>query len=151
MGHGEVKRVDVTSPYRSLLFPTLELVLISGVAGIAVGWLDANAVDANLRNAVVGFALLLVFWRFILPLLRARRKRFIVTNQRILARASQLGGKADSIPLHDVIGVRRRRGGISLAIRGYDRTLYFPELPKPKKIERIIDEQLRELHSPVWR
>ena len=31
MGRGEVKHVDVTAPYRALLWPVLELILITGI------------------------------------------------------------------------------------------------------------------------
>lgn len=151
MREGEVKRVDVTAPYRSFLFPVLELVLITGVCWMGIGWIDANTFDPTQRGAVLLAWALLALWRFVLPLMRARRRRFIVTNHRILARGGKFGAHTDSIPLRDVAGVRRRRGGITLAIRGYDRPLYFPDLPKPKKIERIIDDSLQQLHSPIWR
>ena len=57
----------------------------------------------------------------------------------------------NSIPLHDIVGVRRRRGGISLAIRGYDRAIHFPDVPKTKRIEKLLNQQLSELASPIWR
>lgn len=155
MREGEHKRVDVTAPYRSFIFPVLELILITGLAWMGIGWLDANYVygfqGLTERNAVVVLWLALVLWRFLLPLLRARRRRFIVTNHRIIARTGRFGSHADSIPLRDVAGVRKRRGGISLAIRGYDRPLYFPDLPRPKKIERVIDDSVQQLYSPIWR
>lgn len=151
MGQGEVARVDVTAPFRALTFPLLELVLVTGVSWIGIGWLDARATDPVLRNALVLLWAVLVVWRFVLPVVRTRRKRFVVTNRRVIARAEGLRAATDSIPLMDIVGVRRRRGGISLAIRGYDQALYFPDLPRTKKIERIIAAQLDELRSPVWR
>ncbi|MEX3507015.1 hypothetical protein VVR85_06390 [Corynebacterium sp. LK2590] len=151
MGPGEAKRVDVTAPFRTLVFPLLELILITGVCWIAIGWLDAQGADLRLRNALVVLWGALSVWRFVLPVIRSRRKRFIVTDRRVIARAARLGGRTDSIPLRDIVGARRRRGGISLAIRGYDQTLYFPDVPKTKKVEAAIGDQLRALRSPIWR
>ncbi|MDY3126556.1 MAG: hypothetical protein SOW59_00280 [Corynebacterium sp.] len=153
MGPGEVTHVDVTAPYRALTFPVLELILVTGVCWIGIGWLDAHMVaqDYLLRNTLVAAWLVLVLWRFVLPVIRQRRKRFIVTNRRIIARAAQLSSTVDSIPLRDIVGVRRRRGGITLAIRGYDRTLYFPDVARSKLVERALNQQIAELSSPVWR
>ncbi|MGO1951097.1 hypothetical protein [Corynebacterium casei] len=155
MGHGEVKHVDVTAPYRALLWPVLELVLITGICWIGIGWLDVQvnnqAFDVAIRNAVVAIWAALSVWRFVIPVMRHRRKRFIVTNHRVIARAPTFQGQIDSIPLRDVVGVRRRRGGISLAIRGYDRAIHFPDVPKTKRIEKVLNQRLSEMASPIWR
>ena len=148
MRPAEYPVVDVTAPYRSLIFPVLELILITGLAWIGIGYLDAHGFEATVRNAVVVLWVILVLWRFVLPVYRARRRRFILTTTRIIART---GKKIDSIPLSDVVGVRRRRGGISLAIRGYDRALYFPDLPRTKRIERAVASELEQYSSPLWR
>ena len=36
MGQGEVKRADVSAPFRALIFPFLELILITGLLWIAM-------------------------------------------------------------------------------------------------------------------
>lgn len=138
MGRGEVVRVDMTAPYRALLFPFLELILITGLAWMAIGWADSYGLDVNLRNGIVGLWAVLSLWRFGLPLYRTRRRRFIVTNLRVIARE---GSHVDSIPLRDIRGARRRRGGISLAIHGYEHPMYFPSIPKAKRVEEILNEQ----------
>lgn len=137
MGRGEVVRADMTAPFRTLLFPFLELIVITGVCWIAIGWCDYNGVELALRNGLVALWALLAAWRFIVPLVKARRKRFIVTNLRVIARD---GKRVDSIPLTDIRGARRRRGGISLALHGWERPLYFPAVPKAKRIEEILTE-----------
>ncbi len=141
MGRGEVVRADMTAPFRTLLFPFLELVVVTGVCWIAIGWCDYNGIDLAIRNGLVAIWALLAAWRFIFPLVKARRKRFIVTNLRVIARE---GKRVDSIPLTDIRGARRRRGGISLALHGYEKPMYFPSIPKAKYVEDILNEQ------PVW-
>ncbi|AKE38493.1 hypothetical protein [Corynebacterium camporealensis] len=137
MGRGEVVRADVTTPFRALIFPLLELILITGLAWIAIGWADMQGIDAMLRNAIVVIWAALITWRFAMPVYHSRRKRFIVTNRRVIARE---GKHIDSIPLSDIRGARRRRGGISLAIHGFERPMFFPQVPKSKQIEAIINE-----------
>ncbi|WP_027004563.1 PH domain-containing protein [Corynebacterium halotolerans] len=143
-GEGEVVRADVTSPLRSLTFPVLELILITGLSWILIGWLDRPeaVVDMQLRNGVVVVWFLLALWRFGLPLLRSRRRRFIVTDRRIVVRDGALRSRVDSIPLRDVRAVSRRRRGISLAISGFARPLYFPDVPKTKKVAGLIESSL---------
>jgi len=142
MGQGEVKRADVSAPFRALVFPFLELILITGVLWIAIGWCDAQGVDPMLRNGLVVLWAGLSTWRFLIPLYRARRKRFIVTNQRIVARPAKLTAKVDSIPLGQVLDVARRRKGISLAVRGFSYPLYFGGVPKSKKVVGEINNAL---------
>lgn len=144
--------VDMTAPTSALVFPFLEVILLTGVAWMGIGWLDnpynlpelATSVfdPVLLRNSVVTVWLVLVVWRFVLPLLRSRKQRFIVTNQRIVARPAKLTAKVDSIPLGQVLDVARRRKGISLAVRGFSYPLYFGGVPKSKKVVGAIKAAL---------
>src|SRR5699024_3742053 len=143
--------VDVTAPYRALLWPVMELILITGISWIAIGWLDVQVdnqgLDVMLRNEVVAIWAGLSLWRFVLPVTRLRRKPCIGTNHRVIGLAPPFQGQTDSIPLRDIVGVRRRRGGLSLGIRRYDRALHFPDVPKTKRIEMLLNQQLSELAS----
>ena len=144
--------VDMTAPTSTLVFPFLEVILLTGVAWMGIGWLDnppslpdlAAGVfgPVLLHNSVVTVWLVLVVWRFVLPLLRSRKQRFIVTNQRIVARPAKLTAKVDSIPLGQVLDVARRRKGISLAVRGFSYPLYFGGVPKSKKVFGEINNAL---------
>lgn len=139
--------VDMTAPLSALVFPFLELVLLTGLAWMGIGWLDnpnnfPQYEAALLHNGIVVVWLVLVVWRFVLPLLRSRKQRFIVTNQRIVARPAKLTAKVDSIPLGQVLDVARRRKGISLAVRGFSYPLYFGGVPKSKKVVGAINAAL---------
>lgn len=137
-------RADLTSPLRTLTFPVLELILVTGLSWMLVGWLDRPdmVVDPQLRNTVVLIWAVLALWRFALPLLKARRRRFVVTDRRIVVRAGTLRGRTDSIPLQDIRSVTRRRSGITLAVSGYDRPLHFPDVPRAKKVTQMIESSL---------
>lgn len=146
---GEVVRADLTSPLHTLTFPTLELILVTGLSWMLIGWLDQPGMDTDpqLRNAVLLVWLLLAVWRFVLPLLKARRRRFVVTDQRLVVRAGEFGSRTDSIPFQDIRSVQRRRNGIFLAIIGYDRPLYFPDVPRAKRVAAMIEESLPPARS----
>lgn len=148
LGQGEVVHADLTSPLRTLTFPVLELILITGVSWMLIGWLDRPdiVVEAQLRNSIVLIWFLLALWRFGLPLVQARRRRFVVTDRRVIVRAASLRTRVDSIPLREIRGVRRRRRGVSLAIAGHDRPLFFPDVPRTKKVVGLIDAALPPRH-----
>ncbi|RSZ61808.1 PH domain-containing protein [Corynebacterium hylobatis] len=149
---GEVVRADLTSPLRTLTFPVLELILVTGLSWMLIGWLDQPGmeVESQLRNAVVIIWAALSLWRFGLPLLRARRQRFVVTDRRIVVRAGALRSRTDSIPLRDIRSVKRRRNGISLAIAGYDRPLHFPDVPRAKRVAGLIENSLPSAQANYW-
>lgn len=140
LGRGEFARADMCASISTLLFPFLELVLITGICWIVIGFMDqpGSLFDVNLRNAVVGLWALLALWRFGLPLVRSRRQRFVVTNKRVLTRSGELRNRVDSIPLRQIHSARRYKGGISLAVLGVERPLYFPHVGRAKKVEQIL-------------
>ena len=149
---GEVVRADLTAPLHTLTFPTLELILVTGLSWMLIGWLDqpGSTVDPQLRNGVVLVWALLALWRFVWPLLKSRRRRFVVTDQRLVVRAGEFRSRADSIPFRDIRSVQRRRSGIFLAISGYDRPLYFPDVPRAKRVAALIEESLPPTPTRYW-
>ena len=81
-------RVDVTSPYISMLFPALELIIITGITWIIIGYMDSDKaawfLDTNIRNLMVGIWAALSLWRFVLPTIRLRNRRIMVNDERII-------------------------------------------------------------------
>ncbi|UIZ92604.1 hypothetical protein JZY91_02035 [Corynebacterium sp. CNCTC7651] len=141
LGEGEVVLADVSAPLSTLIFPLLELIVITGIAWIAIGWMDVTpGVEPFVRNAVVLVWLLLALWRFGVPVVRSRRRRFLVTDHRILARGRS--GGVDSIPHRQIHSVGREHGGITVAIYGYERPIHFEQVGKTRAVERVIGEQL---------
>ncbi|WP_301925400.1 hypothetical protein [Corynebacterium glaucum] len=142
VGEGEVVLADVNAPLSTLIFPLLELVVLTGVAWIAIGWMDITpGIPPVVRNLVVALWALLAFLRFLLPLLRTRRRRFIVTDRRVLARGRS--GSVDSIPLRQIHSVRRSRGGIDLGIYGFGSPIHFEQVGKSRQVEKVLHSRLR--------
>lgn len=144
---GEWVRADVTSPPAVLGFPLLELIAYTGLIWMGIGYLDnpyGVFSDPLLRQGLVLLWAVLVIWRFVLPLAKARRRRFVVTDRRIIARSDSLRPRVDSIPLRDVHSVRRVKGGLSVAVFGFDRPLYFPNVGKVRKTETAVKHALED-------
>ena len=108
---GEHILVNVTATMRAMLFPTLELLLITGLGWMVIGYFDRIptydelGVQTGLTLSVQGRNMLVVAWmvlgflRFVLPLVRACRSRLVVTTSRVLLRAPGLTTSLDTIPL----------------------------------------------------
>ncbi|WP_311201347.1 hypothetical protein [Corynebacterium sp. p3-SID1056] len=139
---GEQVLVDVCAPLSTLTFPLMELIVITGVAWIAIGWMDVTpGIDPALRNLAVALWALLALWRFVGPLVASRRRRFMLTDRRILARGRR--GAVDSIPLEQIHSARRVKGGISVAVYGYDRPLVFDQVGKARAVDKALQKALR--------
>lgn len=143
---GEEVRVDVTAPLTRLMLPVCELLLITGLCWMGIGFLDKSALDPNndptMRNGVVLLWAVLSCWRFALPVVRARKERIIVTNQRIILRAPGLMGAKESIPFHAVRYIGRIRKNISLAVAGYSRPILLPNVAKAKYVVNEIEQHI---------
>lgn len=141
VGEDEVVLADVSAPLSSLTIPLMELIVITGVAWMAIGWMDVTPhVDPFVRNIVVAAWAVLVAWRFVGPLAAARRRRFVVTNRRILARGRR--GAVDSIPHRQIHSVRKERGGITVAVYGYQRPIHFEKVGKTRAVEKVLAAQI---------
>ena len=141
---GEVELARVVPPLGALVVPLAELVLISGLSWLAVGWIDANgqtyvgpAEVALAHNIVVAIFLILSLWRFVVPVVRRGQDRVQVTNRRVVITA---GGRAQSFPLADIRGVRRRGRRLLISAAGYDRAIATPKVGKARKVEQLISQ-----------
>lgn len=142
LGRGEVVLADMAPPLRGVIYPFLELIIATALSWMLIGWMDAAAVDAGIRNAVVGIWFLIVIWRFFWPLIHQQRQRFVVTNKRVMYLPGGRG-RTESIPLMQIRNVRRRRGGIDIGILGYGEPVHFPNVGRARRVEALIVEQLR--------
>lgn len=131
----------MSPPLTALVFPFLEMIVVTAVSWMIIGWMDANGVDVGIRNALVGVWALLAFWRFVLPLIRTRKQRFVVTNKRVLYVPSGRG-RTESIPLAQIRDARRYRGGMNVVVYGYGQPVYFPDVGRGKRVEELIRRQL---------
>lgn len=142
VGEDETVLADVCAPLSSLTFPLLELVAVTGLAWMAIGWMDVTPhFDPAMRNIVVLIWAIVALWRFVVPLVSSRRRRFVITDTRVLARGRR--GAVDSIPLRQIHSVRRERGGLWVALYGYAQPVRFDDVGKTRAVEKTLRAQLR--------
>ena len=130
---------DMAPPMRSLAFPFLELIILTALSWMLIGWMDGTGVGADLRNLVVLIWAVLALWRFLQPVIRLRRRRFVVTNKRVVV---MQGRSVESIPFVQIRSVHRHRGGLNIGVFGYAQPVYFPDVGRTKRVEELIRRQL---------
>ena len=137
-------RVDVISPLRALVVPAAELIAITGLVWILLGYIDAGnlPVSTDVRNWIVALWAAFAGLRFAFSIIRIRRRRIILTNARLLVRSPGLRGVLTEIPLHTIREMYRHRGTISLSIHGHDRLLVLTKVPKAKKVHAALSKEI---------
>ncbi len=130
---------DMVPPVRTLMLPFLELIIITALSWMLIGWMDVNRIGADERNFYVFVWGALVAWRFLLPVIRLRKRRFLVTNKRVVVINNR---SVDSIPLVQIRDARRHRGGMNIGVFGYTQPVYFPNVGRAKRVEELIRRQL---------
>ncbi|MGI0541410.1 hypothetical protein KIP68_03715 [Corynebacterium aquatimens] len=134
----------MSPPAWQMVRPILEVLAATALFWLAIGFLDrpSTGVDVLIRNCVVAAWAIVVLWRFLLPLLRTRGQRFVVTNRRIVA-LSGTSNKVDSIPLAQIRSVHCYRGGLNVGLIGYPAPVYFKKVGRVRRVEELINRQLQ--------
>lgn len=157
---GEHTYVNVTATMRAMVFPTLELLLISGVMWMLIGYFDRIPVydefgeQTGLTLGVQGRNILVLIWmllcvlRFFLPLIRVCRSCLIVTNYRVLLRAPGLTTSMDTIPIQSIHSAGRRGNNITLNIHGFG-PVHLQNMPRTKKVAQTINELVAASRQPM--
>ena len=150
IAEGDRIHVDLTSPLSAMLFPIFELIVITGICWMGIGFLDqlpgidgtnpADSFPEGTRNLLVGVWAVLAAWRFGLPLIRQRRFRVILSDRKLLVRRAGLRTGFDSIPLSYIQRVQRRRNTLVLGVGGHHRPYVMNQVPKARKVEALLKD-----------
>ncbi|MDO5077186.1 hypothetical protein [Corynebacterium sp.] len=128
--------VDVTSPLRAMAMPVVEMLAFTAAFWMLVGFLDRDFYPW--RNLVVLVWALCVLWRFVLPLLKQRRRRLTVTDTEIRVRNPGLFSRTMTIPMRVVRGAGRHRDMLTLHTQA--GPVYVTGVPKAKRIADTINQ-----------
>lgn len=134
--------VDLTSPMTSLFYPLMEAIAATGLAWMAIGYIDAHNIDPRAHNALVAFWAFVILWRLILPAITTRRRRIIVTDYRVYHRSAGWFAEELDIPLDDIDHVERGRGALILHRIDHGRPYIIHKVPKNRAVVRRINELL---------
>lgn len=135
--------VDVTTPYRKLIHITAEAICFAALFFGLMGVHDRGLFEfpPQVRQALPLVFLMVFFFRFVVPIARARRRRFVVTPSRISVRAGGFFTKAEEIPMRAVVGIERQRSTVIVTVEG-GRRLFFKEVPRAAGVVAVVNEIL---------
>jgi len=154
---GEHILVNVTATMRAMLFPTLELLLITGLGWMIIGYFDRIptydelGVQTGLTLSVQGRNMLVVAWmvlgflRFVLPLVRACRSRPWGGPPPGVCGAPGLTTSLDTIPLVGIYNASRRGNHLIVNTHGFGPIL-IRNMPRTKKIAQTINDAIAVAH-----
>lgn len=135
----EQLRYDLTAPLTSLTFPVIKALFLTAVCWMAIGWVDNQNIP-DLHNGIVALWFFLMCWRLLLPMLRSRRQRFALTDQRIIVRAPGFLTREESILLVHVRGAYKKKGALYVDVAGRARPLVFRDVPRAKRVAAEINQ-----------
>ena len=134
---------------RALAGPVLALVLLLGAGGFLLAELPP---DPRVRWALAGALALLVVRLCVVPWLRWRSTRLVVTDERLLLRAGVVRGTSRELPLDDVVDVTTERGPLDRLLGSGTLVLstvagepvVLPAVPDVGGVQRRVWELLDE-------
>ena len=170
----EAVLADLSPQRSSVLFPVLELVIITALLWMGVGLIDAHF-DTVARNtfgtvyappsAVVAMLpqdqtlvvllwlrrFLLVAWvwmawrRCIKHLLFRARARMILTNQRLITMTGHLRSEVGEVPLRHIVDARHRGSDVAVYTMGARLPMVMHNVPHSRKFVRLLRKNMRTL------
>ncbi|WP_130839588.1 hypothetical protein [Corynebacterium neomassiliense] len=175
----EVILADLSPSRRSVVFPVLELVLVTGVVWMLVGLLDAHLAGAAVT--AVGYypgnpalvpglpgvsstalpalwcrRILLVLWvwvawrRSLRRLVHRQRCRIILTDLRLVTASGDWRSRIGEVPLGSVVDARRRGRAVEVLTRFDRRPLRLVDVPYAAEFVAMLRAQAARRNRPVY-
>jgi uncharacterized membrane protein YdbT with pleckstrin-like domain len=157
LGDDEQLVVDTHPHWKALLLPAVAVPVVVGLASWAVFAMGDFSGRGYAQIAVVVVAVLLLVWVSLLPWLRWRTTRFMVTSRRVVIRSGVISRTGRDIPLTRVNDVTFTHGlvdrllgcGTLLIESGGERgQLVISELPRVEEIQRQLSDLVEEANLP---
>jgi uncharacterized membrane protein YdbT with pleckstrin-like domain len=157
LGDDEQLVVDTHPHWKALLLPAVAVPVVVGLASWAVFAMGDFTGRGYAQIAVVVVAVLLLVWVSLLPWLRWRTTRFMVTSRRVVIRSGVISRTGRDIPLTRVNDVTFTHGlvdrllgcGTLLIESGGERgQLVIGELPRVEEIQRQLSDLVEEANLP---
>ncbi len=169
---GETILARVHPKRSTLLFPFLELLVITGMVWLAIGLIDHQLINQSVailgyetpnpvafatayptpettaylwgRRALLILWLLLGWRRFIKPVMNRNKQLTILTNYRLITHDGQRRNPPTEIPLQHITDARAKGSKLRIYLQGAYRPWELANLPQPKKLATIIHYQSRK-------
>jgi uncharacterized membrane protein YdbT with pleckstrin-like domain len=130
--------------WRRLVLPMAAVPVIVGLAAFAIGIGPGGTIY---DWVIIGVAIVLLIWFSLLPYLRWRTTRYVVTNRRVLYRSGIITQIGRDVPLYRLNDVHFENtisdritgsGDLILESAGEQGQLRFEDVPKVEEVQRTI-------------
>ena len=148
--------VDTHPHWKALLLPALLVPIVVGLASWGIFALSDFSGRQYVRIAIIVVAVGLLVWFSLLPWLRWRTTRFIVTSRRVVIRSGVVSRTGRDIPLTRVNDVTFTHGpldrllgcGTLLIESGGERgQLVVNEIPHVETVQRQLSDLVEQANS----
>jgi hypothetical protein len=169
---------ELSPTRRSTVMPLVELVLLTGIAWLGIGLLDAHlahiaettlgyvpenitrvpelVADGGATATLWGRRLLLLAWLWLAWrrcgrfLLYRQRSRMILTDRRLITATGHLRSRIGEIPLDQIGDVTRRGTTVDVWPRGGGRPLRLTDVPFAARFTRMVSDRIVPYARPVY-
>ncbi|MBC2682129.1 hypothetical protein [Corynebacterium anserum] len=165
---------DVSPHRRSVLFPVLEFIVITGLVWLGIGLIDAYFDKVAVAHFGVAYTppslvakllphdqtlmvltwlrrLLLIAWawlawtRCIRHLIFRSRTRMVLTDRRLITASGHVRSEICEVPLEHIVDARHRGSDVAVYTIGARLPLVLHNVPQAKKFARLLRKQIRPL------
>ena len=139
--------LDLRPHWKMLVVPVFVLLIVCAATGFGLAVLPDGDYQDAARIAVTVVALLLLFAFVVVPVLRWRTTRFIVTSHRVLIRSGILARQGRDIPLtrvndvhfdHSLVDRLLRCGSLVIESAGERGQLTLSDVPRVEEVQRTL-------------
>lgn len=147
----EVLLAELSPSRRSVFFPVLELLLVTGIIWMGIGFLDSGDFSLPQPQDMWVRRILLLLWvwlawrRCIKHLIFRSRSRMVLTDQRLITATGHLRSQIAQIPLANIVDARAQGGDVAVYVAGARVPIILHSVPQAKKFVRILQGQIRPL------
>jgi membrane protein YdbS with pleckstrin-like domain len=144
---GESIEFETRPHWRSMIFPSIVLLVTVAVAGYLLATVGSGTVQGWVRWAVVVVALLVIVLWFVRPLLTWLTTQYVFTSRRIITRTGIVARSGKDMPLSKVNDVSFQYtilervlgcGTLTVSSASEDGELVIRNVPKVEEIQREI-------------
>jgi membrane protein YdbS with pleckstrin-like domain len=144
---GESIEFETRPHWRSMIFPSLVLLVTVAVAGYLLATIGSGTVQGWARWAVVGVAVVVIVLWFVRPLLTWLTTQYVFTTRRIITRTGIIARSGKDMPLSKVNDVSFQYtilervlgcGTLTVSSASEDGELVISNVPKVEEIQREI-------------
>jgi uncharacterized membrane protein YdbT with pleckstrin-like domain len=150
LGDGEQIVLDLHPHWRRLVLPMAAVPIVVGLAAFAIGIGPGGPVY---DWVIVGVAVVLLCWTSLLPYLRWKTTRYVVTNRQVLYRSGLITQTGRDVPLYRLNDVHfentiadrlTRSGDLIIESAGEQGQLRFTDVPRVDQVQQTIHRLAEE-------